>query len=111
MIDRDAAWVAEAAGGRLLGGGPQERGPERAVIDSRELRPGDLFVGLRGAHVDGGEFAQQALRINRAGKLPLLVDADHGYGNALNVKRTVEELEQMQLRSWIEQAGRLPGWR
>ena len=25
--------------------------------------------------------------------LPLLVDADHGYGNALNVKRTVEELE------------------
>jgi carboxyvinyl-carboxyphosphonate phosphorylmutase len=39
------------------------------------------------------EFAQQALRINRAGGLPLLVDADHGYGNALNVKRTVEELE------------------
>ena len=33
------------------------------------------------------EFAQQAYRINRAGKLPLLVDADHGYGNALNVKR------------------------
>jgi oxaloacetate decarboxylase len=39
------------------------------------------------------EFADQAYRINRAGKLPLLVDADHGYGNALNVKRTVEELE------------------
>ena len=39
------------------------------------------------------EFAEQALRINRAGNLPLLVDADHGYGNALNVKRTVEELE------------------
>jgi oxaloacetate decarboxylase len=39
------------------------------------------------------EFAEQAYRVNRAGKLPLLVDADHGYGNALNVKRTVEELE------------------
>ncbi len=39
------------------------------------------------------EFADQARRINRAGKLPLLVDSDHGYGNALNVKRTVEELE------------------
>jgi carboxyvinyl-carboxyphosphonate phosphorylmutase len=40
------------------------------------------------------EFAQQALRINRAvAALPLMVDADHGYGNALNVKRTVEELE------------------
>ena len=39
------------------------------------------------------EFAEQAYRINRAGKLPLLVDADHGYGSALSVKRTVEELE------------------
>ena len=39
------------------------------------------------------EFAQQAHRICRASTLPLLVDADHGYGNALNVKRTVEELE------------------
>lgn len=39
------------------------------------------------------EFAGQAYRINRAGALPLMVDADHGYGNALNVKRTVEELE------------------
>src|ERR1700674_4325233 len=39
------------------------------------------------------EFAEQAHRICRAGSLPLLVDADHGYGNALNVMRTVEELE------------------
>jgi len=39
------------------------------------------------------EFAEQTCRINRAGDLPLIVDADHGYGNALNVKRTVEELE------------------
>jgi carboxyvinyl-carboxyphosphonate phosphorylmutase len=39
------------------------------------------------------EFAQQAYRINRAATLPLLVDADHGYGNALSVMRTVQELE------------------
>jgi carboxyvinyl-carboxyphosphonate phosphorylmutase len=39
------------------------------------------------------EFAQQAYRINRACSLPLCVDADHGYGNAMSVKRTVEELE------------------
>ena len=39
------------------------------------------------------EFAHQAYRINRAGKLPLMVDADHGYGNALNVMRTIQELE------------------
>jgi oxaloacetate decarboxylase len=39
------------------------------------------------------EFADQALRICRAGNLPLMCDADHGYGNALNVMRTIEELE------------------
>jgi carboxyvinyl-carboxyphosphonate phosphorylmutase len=40
------------------------------------------------------EFAEQARRICRAAKaLPLLVDADHGYGNAFNAMRTVEELE------------------
>jgi carboxyvinyl-carboxyphosphonate phosphorylmutase len=39
------------------------------------------------------EFADQAHRICRAGELPLIVDADHGYGNALSVRRTVEELE------------------
>lgn len=40
-----------------------------------------------------GELAGQLRRITRAAELPLLVDADHGYGNALNVMRTVEELE------------------
>ena len=39
------------------------------------------------------EFADQAYRIGRASSLPLIVDADHGYGNALNVMRTVSELE------------------
>ena len=38
------------------------------------------------------EFVQQAQRVCRAMGLPLLVDADHGYGNALNVARTIEEL-------------------
>jgi carboxyvinyl-carboxyphosphonate phosphorylmutase len=39
------------------------------------------------------EFAEQLRRIARGSDLPLMVDADHGYGNALNVMRTVEELE------------------
>jgi len=39
------------------------------------------------------EFADQSRRICRASDLPLMVDADHGYGNALNVARTIEELE------------------
>jgi carboxyvinyl-carboxyphosphonate phosphorylmutase len=39
------------------------------------------------------EFAEQIHRMCRAGDLSLMVDADHGYGNALSVMRTVEELE------------------
>jgi carboxyvinyl-carboxyphosphonate phosphorylmutase len=38
------------------------------------------------------ELAEQARRVCRAGKLAVMVDADHGYGNALNVARTIEEL-------------------
>jgi len=39
------------------------------------------------------EFAGLARRICRAAELPVIADADHGYGNALNAMRTVEELE------------------
>jgi carboxyvinyl-carboxyphosphonate phosphorylmutase len=39
------------------------------------------------------ELAEQMRRMSRAAALPVLVDADHGYGNALNVRRTIEELE------------------
>jgi carboxyvinyl-carboxyphosphonate phosphorylmutase len=62
-----------------------------------------LFAGSVGSAVVLGapdlvvltlsEFAAQAARVGRGNGLPLIVDADHGYGNALNVMRTVEELE------------------
>src|SRR4051794_35177010 len=60
-MDFVAARVAEAAGGRLVAGEPDTPGPRRAVLDSRAIQPGDLFVGLRGVNVDGGEFAERAL--------------------------------------------------
>src|SRR5262249_35266043 len=43
------------------------------------------------------EFADQVRRITRVSNLSLFVDADQGYGNALNVMRTVEELEHAGL--------------
>ncbi len=61
MIDRDAAWVAEAAGGRLVAGDPAAAGPRRAVVDSRAVGEGDLFVGIPGERADGGRFARGAL--------------------------------------------------
>lgn len=40
------------------------------------------------------EFAEQATRVGRVARLPIIADADHGYGNALNVIRTITELER-----------------
>ena len=39
------------------------------------------------------ELVEQARRVCRAGRLCVMVDADHGYGNALSVMRAVQELE------------------
>ena len=39
------------------------------------------------------ELCEQMRRMSRGAELPVIVDADHGYGNALNVRRTVQELE------------------
>jgi carboxyvinyl-carboxyphosphonate phosphorylmutase len=39
------------------------------------------------------ELAEQCRRITRASDISLVVDADHGYGNALSVMRTIDELE------------------
>ena len=87
VIDRDAAWVAEAAGGRLSAGDPGARGPQRVVVDSRELRAGDLFAGVRGARADGGVFAPRALE---SGAWGVLVAPEHesacsGLGGAVIV--------------------------
>lgn len=40
------------------------------------------------------EFVEQATRIGRVASLPIIADADHGYGNAINAMRTVAELER-----------------
>jgi UDP-N-acetylmuramoyl-tripeptide--D-alanyl-D-alanine ligase len=53
--------LAAVAGAEVLASGGTA-GPARAVIDSREVREGDLFVGLPGERFDGGEFGVEALR-------------------------------------------------
>lgn len=54
------------------------------------------------------EFSGQAYRIARASKLPLLVDADDGYGNAINVMRTVCELENAGVAAMTLEDTKLP---
>lgn len=80
VFDPLSARIAEAVGYELgiLAG---------SVASNTTLAAPDLIV------LTLTEFAEQIRRIMRASKLSLLVDADHGYGNALNVMRTVQELE------------------
>jgi UDP-N-acetylmuramoyl-tripeptide--D-alanyl-D-alanine ligase len=82
VIDRDASGVASAAGGQLGAGSGGGLGPRRAVVDSREVEPGDLFVGLVGASADGGEFAAGALEAGAWGALVGPHRADELTGHA-----------------------------
>jgi UDP-N-acetylmuramoyl-tripeptide--D-alanyl-D-alanine ligase len=66
--------VARAAGARMVRGAAQDGGPARATVDSRTVRPGDLFAGLRGERADGGRFAGEALA---AGAWGALVGPEH----------------------------------
>ena len=80
VYDALSARVAEAVGykiGMLAG----------STSSSTTLAAPDLIV------LTLTEFADQVRRIMRACDLSLIVDADHGYGNALNAMRTVQEFE------------------
>jgi UDP-N-acetylmuramoyl-tripeptide--D-alanyl-D-alanine ligase len=70
MIELSPERIAAAAGATVAVRGGEGR-PERAVIDSREVRPGDLFFALPGERADGGEFAADALA---AGAWGIVVD-------------------------------------
>ena len=54
------------------------------------------------------EFADLAHRICLAGEVPLIVDADHGYGNALNVARTTQLLDQAGIAAMTIEDTALP---
>jgi UDP-N-acetylmuramoyl-tripeptide--D-alanyl-D-alanine ligase len=75
MREWDADRVAREAGAEVARSAAA--GPDRAVIDSRTIGPGDLFVGLVGEHVDGGRFAAAALE---AGAWGVLVAPEHAQG-------------------------------
>lgn len=80
VYDALSARVAESVGYKLgiLAG---------SVSSNTTLAAPDLIV------LTLTDFADQVRRMMRVSDLSLLVDADHGYGNALNVMRTVQELE------------------
>ena len=109
MFDLLAEGVAGGAGGELRGGDPGAPGPERAVVDSRELRPGDLFVGLRGERADGGEFAEPALDAGAWGVLVApphaeRLAADRPGATVIAAESPLAALQQLA-RAWRRELG------
>jgi len=95
VYDPLSARVAESVGfeiGILVG----------SMVSSTTLAAPDLILHTL------TEYADQIRRIMRVSKLSLIVDADHGYGNALNVMRTVEELEHAGVSALTIEDSALP---
>jgi carboxyvinyl-carboxyphosphonate phosphorylmutase len=80
VFDPTSARLAQAAGYEmgLLGG---------SVASAMVLGAPDIVL------LTLSDFTEQVRRVTRASDIPLLADADHGYGNAMNVRRTVQDLE------------------
>jgi UDP-N-acetylmuramoyl-tripeptide--D-alanyl-D-alanine ligase len=114
LISFEGDRLASAAGAEVVASGG-EGGPKRVVIDSREVREGDLFVGLPGERADGGEFGAAALRQGAWGILvgtqwgrelaaQWRVGATEGSGWILGAVDPLASLQSLA-RAWREQLG------
>jgi UDP-N-acetylmuramoyl-tripeptide--D-alanyl-D-alanine ligase len=99
--------IAEAAGAQLLTAPGNGNGPERAVIDSRQAAPGTLFVGLRGAHVDGGAFAPEAVSAGAWGVLTTHEYASRAAGEGVVALAADDPMMALQrlATSWRRELG------
>src|SRR5436309_10260050 len=83
-----AEWAAAAMAGTIVARG--SRGEFSGVsIDTRTLRPGDLYVGIRGEKFDGADFSAAAVNAGAAG-----IVAPRGRGRSEGVSNvTVIEVD------------------
>ncbi len=105
MISLSAPRVAEEAGAEVVRAGAAD-GPDRVIVDSREARPGDLFVGLTGERADGSEFAAGALAAGAWGVIvrpERAAELDGGW-----VLASADPLASLQrlARGWRRELGR-----
>jgi UDP-N-acetylmuramoyl-tripeptide--D-alanyl-D-alanine ligase len=102
----DTERVAQAAGARILAAAPGGGGPQRVAIDSRDLAPGDLFIGLAGAREDGGRFATQALEAGAWGVAVRPVFAPRGpqTGAVLTTEAPLAALQALA-HAWRQELG------
>jgi UDP-N-acetylmuramoyl-tripeptide--D-alanyl-D-alanine ligase len=61
MISMTVGEIARLVGGRPVGIDPALVVSGKVEFDSRRVRPGDLFLAIKGEHADGHDFAEAAL--------------------------------------------------
>ena len=96
--------IAAACGAEVVAEG-DAGSPLRATIGSGDTGPGDLFFGLRGERVDGGEFAPAAIE---AGAWGVVVAPGHATGlRGAWVFATPDPLAALQAlaRAWRRELG------
>jgi UDP-N-acetylmuramoyl-tripeptide--D-alanyl-D-alanine ligase len=93
-VNLSPAEIAAALGAEVVAEGPVEP-PKRAMINSAEAGPGDLFFGLRGEKRDGGEFAAAAIEAGAWG----VVVGPH-FHDALSPDAE-EKSAHISARSWV----------
>ena len=77
----DLVSAAQALGARRVGGNAEFM---RVATDSRNIRSGDLFVGIRGERFDGQAFAAQALAAGAVAAMVSDVPRNAGAGRHRN---------------------------
>ncbi|MGQ0644858.1 MAG: UDP-N-acetylmuramoyl-tripeptide--D-alanyl-D-alanine ligase [Elusimicrobiota bacterium] len=100
--------LAAAAGGTVRG--DASTAVERLVVDSRDVRPGDCFVALKGARRDGHEFAAEVLK--RGATAVMVSRPPEGLppeANCLVVPDTAAALAALGAESRRRFAGRVVG--
>jgi UDP-N-acetylmuramoyl-tripeptide--D-alanyl-D-alanine ligase len=89
VISLSPTEIARAARAGLVAGSAARDSaadaPARAIVDSRQAGPGDLFVGLTGQRADGGAHAPAAIE---AGAWGAIVGAAHAGAAAAAAERT-----------------------
>jgi UDP-N-acetylmuramoyl-tripeptide--D-alanyl-D-alanine ligase len=87
------AWVAQVTGGTLRGG-DTGRNVGNVVTDSRAVRPGDLFVALRGPRFDAHEFVDDVLARGASAIVDVQGDRQPGRG-VIEVDDTLTALQDL----------------
>ncbi|HUZ76658.1 MAG TPA: UDP-N-acetylmuramoyl-tripeptide--D-alanyl-D-alanine ligase [Chloroflexota bacterium] len=94
--------VLRGTGGELAPGFEGDTTFARGVIDSRDLQPGDLFIALKGEHVDGHDFIPHAIASHAAGIIaarpPGAIPNKLAYVQVSDTLRALQDLGAYKLR-------------